>query len=71
MIAFLSAKCLACGGRGWIWVGVGGNADREPCDLCTAGRRQVDWYPWLGVLALLVSAATVIGTAVYLIKLFA
>ena len=53
----ISTKCPYCGGRGWAWVGVGGNADREPCDECQGtGRTGIQWVSIGGVALVVVSA---------------
>lgn len=50
-------KCLWCGGRGWMWVGVGSNAGREPCYECDE-QGYVPWSLWgaVGIAALITSA---------------
>lgn len=52
----MTIKCCYCGGRGWSWVGVAGNAERVPCEACgETGRARTNWWGVSGTLLLLVS----------------
>ena len=52
----MTIKCCYCGGRGWSWVGVAGNAERVPCEACgETGRTRTNWWGVSGTLLLLVS----------------
>ena len=59
-------KCLYCGGRGWSWVGVASNAERQPCEPCgSRGRMSADPGAWAGLILLLVSALFSLGVILY------
>ena len=56
-------KCVYCGGRGWAWVGVGHNADREACGPCEgSGRTRFDLD---GVVALVIITCSAIITGFF------
>ena len=52
-------RCCYCGGRGWTWVGVASNAEREPCGPCEGRGRwhRVNWGTVGGVVIVLFSLA--------------
>lgn len=59
-------KCPWCGGRGWEWVGVGGNAVREECEPCRGtGLGSINWGAWAGLLAILASAGLMVALIVW------
>lgn len=65
----MSVKCVYCGGRGWAWVGVGSNAEREMCDECLgSGRVPLELMGLLGGVLCLASAALIVALTYWGLK---
>ncbi len=54
-------KCPYCGGRGWVWVGIASNAEREGCEPCAGtGRMPPETWPVWGIVILVACSLSLI-----------